>query len=196
MPTPISPASAPASAWCSTTPLLRQLNAGEVEAVLAHELGHFKHRHVVEAAGRDVRPEPRRAGRCWAGSRPRPGSTRPGRAAQHVDGGAQRALALLLFMLAVPVFGFSRRAAGGAPVAQARVRGRRLCAIAQTSGADLLGRAAQALPGQRLDAHARPGVRQVLLLPPARLRAPCAHDWRPPDAIAFPSPPPSSKAAP
>lgn len=28
--------------------LLRQLNAGEVEAVLAHELGHFKHRHIVK----------------------------------------------------------------------------------------------------------------------------------------------------
>lgn len=26
--------------------LLQQLNAGELEAVLAHELGHFKHRHV------------------------------------------------------------------------------------------------------------------------------------------------------
>ncbi len=28
--------------------LLGQLNAGEVEAVLAHELGHFKHRHIVK----------------------------------------------------------------------------------------------------------------------------------------------------
>src|SRR5436190_13264865 len=28
--------------------LLRQLNASEVEAVLAHELGHFKHRHVTK----------------------------------------------------------------------------------------------------------------------------------------------------
>ena len=28
--------------------LLRQLSAGEVEAVLAHELGHFKHRHVLK----------------------------------------------------------------------------------------------------------------------------------------------------
>ena len=27
--------------------LLRQLSPGEVEAVLAHELGHFKHRHIV-----------------------------------------------------------------------------------------------------------------------------------------------------
>lgn len=28
--------------------LLSKLNAGEVEAVLAHELGHFKHRHVTQ----------------------------------------------------------------------------------------------------------------------------------------------------
>jgi STE24 endopeptidase len=28
--------------------LLRQLSAGEVEAVLAHELGHFKHRHIAK----------------------------------------------------------------------------------------------------------------------------------------------------
>ncbi len=28
--------------------LLRQLAPGEVEAVLAHELGHFKHRHIVQ----------------------------------------------------------------------------------------------------------------------------------------------------
>ena len=28
--------------------LLRQLSAGEVEAVLAHELGHFKHRHILK----------------------------------------------------------------------------------------------------------------------------------------------------
>lgn len=28
--------------------LLRQLNPGEVDAVLAHELGHFKHRHVIK----------------------------------------------------------------------------------------------------------------------------------------------------
>lgn len=28
--------------------LLQQLNPGEMEAVLAHELGHFKHRHVIK----------------------------------------------------------------------------------------------------------------------------------------------------
>ena len=28
--------------------LLKQLNAGEVDAVLAHELGHFKHKHIIK----------------------------------------------------------------------------------------------------------------------------------------------------
>jgi Zn-dependent protease with chaperone function len=28
--------------------LLRQLTPGEVEAVLAHELGHFQHRHILK----------------------------------------------------------------------------------------------------------------------------------------------------
>jgi STE24 endopeptidase len=28
--------------------LLKQLSAGEVDAVLAHELGHFKHKHVIK----------------------------------------------------------------------------------------------------------------------------------------------------
>lgn len=31
--------------------LLQRLNAGEIDAVLAHELGHFKHRHVVKRLG-------------------------------------------------------------------------------------------------------------------------------------------------
>ena len=45
-PTPTSPASAAPSASSSSTPLLARLAAGEVEAVLAHELGHFKLRHI------------------------------------------------------------------------------------------------------------------------------------------------------
>lgn len=31
--------------------LLQRLNPGEIDAVLAHELGHFKHRHVVKRIG-------------------------------------------------------------------------------------------------------------------------------------------------
>ena len=47
-PTPISPASARPSASSSSTRCWRALRRGEVEAVLAHELGHFKLRHIVK----------------------------------------------------------------------------------------------------------------------------------------------------
>jgi STE24 endopeptidase len=84
--------------------LLSKLTPGEVEAVLAHELGHFKHRHIVKRvammfalslAGFFVLG--------WLSTRPwfyvglgvQPSLTAP-----------NDALALLLFLLAVPVFGF------------------------------------------------------------------------------------------
>ena len=81
------------------------------------------------------------------------------------------ALALLLFMLALPVFGFFVVAAARAAVAQARVRGRRLRLRAGRAARDLRQRAAQAVRGQRLDADARPAVRALLLLAPAGRRA-------------------------
>jgi STE24 endopeptidase len=84
--------------------LLKQLTPNEVEAVLAHELGHFKHRHV-----------PKRMAWVFAGSlaalallgwlAQQPWfylglGVRPNLAAPN------DALALLLFMLALPPFGF------------------------------------------------------------------------------------------
>lgn len=84
--------------------LLARLSPGEVDAVLAHELGHFKHRHIVKRivglfamslAGFALLGW--LAGRPWfyigLGVRP------------NLDG-ANDALALLLFLLAVPVFSF------------------------------------------------------------------------------------------
>ncbi|MFG6413642.1 M48 family metallopeptidase [Roseateles sp. DC23W] len=84
--------------------LLAKLNGGEVEAVLAHELGHFKHRHitkrivlafVMSLAGLALLG--------WLAQQP----------AFYLALGVQPnfdapndALALLLFMLAGPVFGF------------------------------------------------------------------------------------------
>ena len=91
--------------------LLRQLTPGEVEAVLAHELGHFKHRHIVQRivamfamslAGFALLGW--LSGQVWfyAGLGVRPNiSLDPATAAAPND-----ALALLLFMLAVPVFTF------------------------------------------------------------------------------------------
>ena len=90
--------------------LLRQLNADEVEAVLAHELGHFHHRHVlkrmvlmfaISLAGFALLGW--LSSQAWfyfgLGVQPNLASTLPGEV--HIPGDA---LALLLFLLAVPVF--------------------------------------------------------------------------------------------
>lgn len=114
--------------------LLRQLNAGEVEAVLAHELGHFKHRHVMKRmvamfalslAGFALLGWLSVHSWFYAGLGVQPNMSAP-----------NDALALLLFMLAVPVFGFF--------IAPLPVRISRkhefeadAYAMAQTSGADL-----------------------------------------------------------
>lgn len=84
--------------------LLQRLNAGEVEAVLAHELGHFKHRHVLKRivsmfalsllAFALLGWLSQQAG-FFAGLGVRPNMTAP-----------NDALALLLFLMVVPVFGF------------------------------------------------------------------------------------------
>jgi STE24 endopeptidase len=84
--------------------LLSKLSPGEVEAVLAHELGHFKHKHVIKRIGvmfalslagfaligwLSIQPW------FYAGLGVRPSLTAP-----------NDALALLLFLLAAPVFAF------------------------------------------------------------------------------------------
>ncbi|MBU1360369.1 MAG: M48 family metallopeptidase [Gammaproteobacteria bacterium] len=114
--------------------LLRQLNPGEVEAVLAHELGHFKLKHVpkrmaamfaMSLAGFALLGW--LSGHVWfyTGLGVQPNMTAP-----------NDALAILLFMLAVPVFGFF--------IAPLPVRISRkhefeadAYAVAQTSGGDL-----------------------------------------------------------
>ncbi|MEJ8810924.1 M48 family metallopeptidase [Variovorax ureilyticus] len=114
--------------------LLRQLNAGEIEAVLAHELGHFKHRHVVKRMAAMFALSLAGfallgwlSGHTWfyTGLGVQPNLSAP-----------NDALAILLFMLAAPVFGFfvaplpvliSRRHEFEADA----------YAIAQTSGKDL-----------------------------------------------------------
>lgn len=89
--------------------LLRQLAPGEVEAVLAHELGHFKHRHIAKRmAGLFALSLAGFALLGWlatqvwfyTGLGVRPNlSLNPAMAAAPND-----ALALLLFLLVVPVF--------------------------------------------------------------------------------------------
>jgi STE24 endopeptidase len=84
--------------------LLSKLTPGEVEAVLAHELGHFKHRHVIQRmlalfafSGIGFWLLGMLSGQTWFYTAL---GVSPSLAA------ANDALALLLFMLAVPVFTF------------------------------------------------------------------------------------------
>ena len=116
--------------------LLGQLNPGEVEAVLAHELGHFKHRHIVKRqvtmfalslAGFALLGWLSSQTWFYTGL-----GVQPNMAA----GSPNDAMALLLFLSAVPLFTFF--------VAPLSARVSRRCefeadayAIAQTSGADL-----------------------------------------------------------
>ncbi len=84
--------------------LLQRLSPGEVEAVLAHELGHFKHRHVLQRmvgifgfslAGLALLGWLAGQSGFYAGLGVTPGIAAP-----------NDALALLLFMLALPPFTF------------------------------------------------------------------------------------------
>ncbi len=102
--------------------LLKQLNPGEVDAVLAHELGHFKHKHIVKRiglmfamsfagfallgwlstqvwfyTGLGVRPNIAPTLSAIASSLPPAGALMPV---------SNDALALLLFLLVMPVFSF------------------------------------------------------------------------------------------
>ena len=114
--------------------LLAKLSPGEVDAVLAHELGHFKHKHIIKRiAGLFVMSLVGFALLGWL-------STQvwfyTGLGVRPDLNGANDALALLLFLLAVPVFSFfisplfarlSRRHEFEADA----------YAVAHTSGADL-----------------------------------------------------------
>jgi STE24 endopeptidase len=84
--------------------LLQRLTPGEVEAVLAHELGHFKRRHVVKRMagifGLSL------AGLALLGWLANQSGFYAGLGVQPNLGAPNDALALLLFMLALPPFMF------------------------------------------------------------------------------------------
>ncbi|MGD9832247.1 MAG: M48 family metallopeptidase [Piscinibacter sp.] len=84
--------------------LLSKLSPGEVEAVLAHELGHFKHKHVLKRIvamfGISL------AGFALLGWMSSQAWFYQGLGVEPNVGAANDALALLLFMLVTPVFGF------------------------------------------------------------------------------------------
>ena len=84
--------------------LLAKLSPGEVDAVLAHELGHFKHRHIIKRiaglfalslAGFALLGWLSNQAWFYTGLGVRPNMTGP-----------NDALALLLFLIAVPLFSF------------------------------------------------------------------------------------------
>ncbi|HSV54244.1 MAG TPA: M48 family metallopeptidase [Burkholderiaceae bacterium] len=118
--------------------LLAKLSPGEVDAVLAHELGHFKHKHIVKRmvslfalslAGFALLGW--LSGQVWfytgLGVRPNLGIT---------GAAPNDALALLLFLLAVPVFSFFLSPLF-AQVSRRHEFEADAYAVAQTSGQDL-----------------------------------------------------------
>ncbi|MFP5484730.1 MAG: M48 family metallopeptidase [Gammaproteobacteria bacterium] len=90
--------------------LLKQLTPGEVEAVLAHELGHFHHRHITKRmVGMFALSLAGFAALGWLSAQPwfyTGLGVRPSLAllVSDVPAAPNDALALLLFLLVVPVF--------------------------------------------------------------------------------------------
>ena len=114
--------------------LLAKLNALEVEAVLAHELGHFKHKHVIKRMVTLFAMS--LVGFALLGWLATQAWFYTGLGVRPNLGAANDALALLLFMLTVPVFSFF--------ISPLMARSSRqhefeadAYAIAQTSGSDL-----------------------------------------------------------
>ena len=84
--------------------LLAKLSADEVDAVLAHELGHFKHRHILKRmVGLFAMSLAGFALLGWLGTQV---WFYTGLGVRPALGGGNDALALLLFLLVVPVFSF------------------------------------------------------------------------------------------
>lgn len=84
--------------------LLKQLSPAEMEAVLAHELGHFKHRHIVKMMA--VSFATTLAGLALLGWLAQQAWFYTGLGVVPNMNGSNSALALVLFMLVVPVFSF------------------------------------------------------------------------------------------
>ncbi|MES2415798.1 MAG: M48 family metallopeptidase [Pseudomonadota bacterium] len=84
--------------------LLKQLSPGEVDAVLAHELGHFKHKHIIKRIVSMFAMS--LAGFALLGWLSAQTWFYTGLGVRPNMGGANDALALLLFMMVVPLFSF------------------------------------------------------------------------------------------
>jgi len=114
--------------------LLQQLSPAEMEAVLAHELGHFKHKHILKMMV--VSFTTTLAGLALLGWLVQQVWFYTGLGVVPTMAGNNNALALVLFMLVVPVFTFFL-----APLSSWRSRQQEFeadaYAVAQTPGADL-----------------------------------------------------------
>ena len=95
--------------------LLTKLSPGEVDAVLAHELGHFKHKHILKRivsmfalslAGFALLGWLAQQAWFYAGLGVRPGLELLAPTLSTANATPHDALALLLFMLVTPVFSF------------------------------------------------------------------------------------------
>ena len=84
--------------------LLKQLSPAEVDAVLAHELGHFKHKHIIKRIGLMFAIS--LAGFALLGWLSAQVWFYTGLGVQPNVNGANDALALLLFLLVTPLFSF------------------------------------------------------------------------------------------
>jgi STE24 endopeptidase len=84
--------------------LLAKLNGDEMEAVLAHELGHFKHRHILKMMATSFATS--LAGLALLGWVSQQIWFYTGLGVMPNLGGNNSALALLLFMLVLPLFTF------------------------------------------------------------------------------------------
>ena len=84
--------------------LLRQLNPAEVDAVLAHELGHFKHKHIIKRIALMFAMS--LAGFALLGWLSSQVWFYTGLGVRPNMIGANDALALLLFLMVVPLFSF------------------------------------------------------------------------------------------
>ena len=84
--------------------LLKQLSPGEVDAVLAHELGHFKHKHIVQRIVMLFALS--LGGLALLGWLSQQVWFYTGLGVQPKLGGPNDAMALLLFLLVVPIFSY------------------------------------------------------------------------------------------
>jgi STE24 endopeptidase len=114
--------------------LLAQLNPGEVDAVLAHELGHFKHKHIIKRIG--ILFALSFVGFAMLGWLSSQTWFYTGLGVRPALSGGNDALALILFMAIVPLFTFFVSPLM-AQMSRAHEFQADAYAVAQTSGQDL-----------------------------------------------------------